>query len=157
YRYCWLRDASFTLRALYALGYDAEANAFLNWMLHATRLTWPQLQVVYDVFGEAHLPERELAHVEGYAGSRPVRIGNGAYDQFQLDVYGEIADAAMLFASPDVAFDGDTARLLRGVGDTVCRRWREPDDGIWESRAGRVQHTLSKVLCWVALERLLAM
>jgi len=85
YRYCWLRDASFTLRALFALGYEDEALAFLSWMLHATRLTWPELQVLYDVFGEAKLPERELKHLEGYAGSRPVRIGNDAHGQFQLE------------------------------------------------------------------------
>jgi GH15 family glucan-1,4-alpha-glucosidase len=157
YRYCWLRDASFTLRALLALGYDEEGRAFLGWMLHATRLTAPELQVVYDVFGEAKLPEQELRHLAGYAGSRPVRIGNDAHGQLQLDVYGEVLDAVSRFARRDGRLDGDTVRLLDGLGHTVCRRWREPDEGIWEVRSGRAHHTHSKALCWVALDRLVQM
>ena len=97
YRYCWLRDASFTLRALYDLGYREEAEAYIGWLLHATRLTWPELQVLYDVFGEARLPEQELVHLEGYAGSRPVRIGNDAQGQLQLDVYGEVINGTARF------------------------------------------------------------
>jgi GH15 family glucan-1,4-alpha-glucosidase len=155
YRYCWLRDASFTLRSLFALGYRDEGNAFLDWMLHATRLTWPELQVLYNVFGETQLPERELPHLEGYAGSRPVRVGNDAHGQLQLDVYGEVIDAAARFARAGGHFDRDAARLINGLGETVCRRWREPDEGIWEGRCGRLQHTHSKALCWVALDRLL--
>jgi GH15 family glucan-1,4-alpha-glucosidase len=157
YRYCWLRDASFTLRALFALGYREEAEAFLGWLLHATRLTWPELHVLYDVFGEARLPERELEHLEGYARSRPVRIGNDAQGQFQLDVYGEVIDAAARFLERGGHFDRDTSRMLNGLGQTVCRRWREPDEGIWEERSGRFHHTHSKVLCWVALDRLVKM
>jgi GH15 family glucan-1,4-alpha-glucosidase len=157
YRYCWLRDASFTLRALFALGYDEEAEAFLNWMLHATRLTSPEIQVVYNVFGEAHLPESELQHLDGYRGSRPVRIGNDAHDQLQLDVYGEVIAAAAEFAGRGGRFDRDTSHLLLGLGETVCRRWPEPDEGIWEGRSGRFHHTHSKVLCWVALDRLVQM
>jgi GH15 family glucan-1,4-alpha-glucosidase len=157
YRYCWLRDASFTLRALYDLGYDAEAGAFLGWMLHATRLTWPELQVLYDVFGEAKLPETEFAHLDGYEGSRPVRIGNDAFGQLQLDVYGEVIDAGARFAGRGGRFDRDTTRMLNGLGQTVCTRWMEPDEGIWEGRSGRFHHTHSKVLCWVALDRLIAM
>jgi GH15 family glucan-1,4-alpha-glucosidase len=157
YRYCWLRDAAFTLRALFALGYAEEAEAFVNWLLHATRLTWPELQVVYDVFGEARLPERELAALDGYAGSRPVRVGNDAHGQLQLDVYGEVIDAAAQFVHQGGRLDRETSRLLRGLGETVCRRWREPDEGIWEGRAGRFQHTHSKVLCWVALDRLIGL
>ncbi|HEU5430918.1 MAG TPA: glycoside hydrolase family 15 protein, partial [Thermomicrobiales bacterium] len=155
YRYCWLRDASFTLRALLALGYHLEAGAFMSWMLHATRLTWPELQVLYDVNGAARLPERELAHLAGYAGSRPVRIGNDAAGQLQLDVYGEVLDAALRFARAGGGFDRDTARMLEGLGRTVCERWREPDEGIWEGRSGRFHHTHSKALCWVALDRLI--
>ena len=157
YRYCWLRDASFTVRALLALGFDNEAEAFLSWMLHATRLSWPALQVVYSVYGETRLPERELEHLRGYEGSRPVRVGNDAHHQLQLDVYGEVIDAAAQFTRRGRRFDRDTARLLRGLGETVCKRWREPDEGIWEGRSGRFQHTHSKVLCWVALDQLLAM
>jgi GH15 family glucan-1,4-alpha-glucosidase len=157
YRYCWLRDASFTLRALYALGYREEAEAFDGWVLHATRLTWPELHILYDVFGEARLPERELPHLEGYARSRPVRIGNDAQGQLQLDVYGEVVDAAAQFANRGGRFDRDTSRMLDGLGRTVCRRWREPDEGIWEGRSGRFHNTHSKVLCWVALDRLIEM
>jgi GH15 family glucan-1,4-alpha-glucosidase len=157
YRYCWLRDASFTIRALLALGFDREAEAFLGWMLHATRLSWPELQVLYNVYGETRLPERELGHLQGHAGSQPVRIGNDAHHQLQLDVYGEVIDAAARFVPRSGRFDRDTARFLAKLGETVCKRWREPDDGIWEGRSGRYHHTHSKVLCWVALDRLLTM
>jgi GH15 family glucan-1,4-alpha-glucosidase len=157
YRYCWLRDASFTLRALFDLGYDEEATAFVNWMLHATRLTWPELQVLYDVFGEARVPERELPHLRGHAGSRPVRIGNEAQGQLQLDVYGEVVDAVARFAGRGGHFDREIVRLLDDLGHTVCKRWREPDEGIWEGRSGRQHHTHSKALCWVALDRLIGM
>jgi GH15 family glucan-1,4-alpha-glucosidase len=155
YRYCWLRDASFTLRALLDLGYDEEATAYVSWLLHTTRLTWPKLQVLYDVFGEAQLPERELPHLSGYAESRPVRIGNDAHGQLQLDVYGEVLDAAAQFARRGGRFDHDTVRYLNGLGLTVCETWRYPDEGIWEGRSGRAHHTHSKVLCWVALDRLI--
>jgi GH15 family glucan-1,4-alpha-glucosidase len=157
YRYCWLRDASFTLRALLDLGFEAEAAAFMGWTLHATHLSWPEIRVLYDVFGETHLPESTLDHLAGYAGARPVRIGNDARDQFQLDIYGEVLDAAARYGYGNVEFDRDTVRLLTGLGETVCRRWREPDDGIWEPRVGRAHHTHSKALCWVALDRLIAM
>jgi len=157
YRYCWLRDASLTVRALFDLGYDAEALAFLDWMLHATRLTQPELQVVYDVYGRANLPERTLPNLEGYAGSQPVRIGNDAHGQLQLDVYGEVLDAAYRFGRRGGRFDRRTRQLLEGLGHTVRKRWREPDEGIWEGRSGRAQHTYSKVLCWVALDRIVRM
>src|SRR5581483_10371012 len=121
YRYCWLRDASFTLRSIFSLGYRTEAEAFMAWVLHTTRITEPQLQVVYDVFGESDLPERSLPDLEGYAGSRPVRVGNDAHGQFQLDVYGEVVDAASRFYEGGGALDGDTARLLEGIGRTVVR------------------------------------
>jgi GH15 family glucan-1,4-alpha-glucosidase len=157
YRYCWLRDASLTLRALLDLGYTIEAEAFLSWMLQATRLTWPELQILYDVYGEANIPETELEHLEGYARSRPVRIGNAAIDQLQLDTYGEVIDATARFVARGGRLDRTTSRVLAGLGETVCRRWREPDEGIWEPRAGRQHHTHSKVMCWVALDRLLTL
>jgi GH15 family glucan-1,4-alpha-glucosidase len=157
YRYCWLPDASFTLRALFDLGYDEEALAFLDWMLHTTRIIRPELQVVYAVYGKADLPERTLSHLDGYAGSRPVRVGNDAHGQLQLDVYGEVMDAVYDVAQRGGRFDRDTRRLLEGIGDTVRKRWREPDEGIWEGRSGRAHHTHSKVLCWVALDRLVRM
>jgi GH15 family glucan-1,4-alpha-glucosidase len=156
YRYCWLRDASLTVRALLSLGYSDEATAFCSWLLHATRLTWPDLNIVYDVFGGTDLREYELPHLEGHRGSRPVRIGNDAVCQFQLDVYGELLDAVCQVLLPSVShLDRDTRRMLEGIGDTVCRRWAEPDEGIWEVQSGRFHHTHSKVLAWVALQRLL--
>ncbi len=157
YRYCWLRDASLTLRALLDLGYHDEAHAFLAWMLHTTRLTRPELRVLYDVYGRPSAPERELSHLEGYAGSRPVRAGNAAAGQLQLDTYGEVVDAVFEFVRRGGRLDRTTGRLLVGLGETVCRRWREPDDGIWEARSGRRHHTHSKAMCWVALDRLVAL
>jgi GH15 family glucan-1,4-alpha-glucosidase len=155
YRYCWLRDASLTLRVLMDLGYNEEADAFIAWMLHSTRLTWPELRVLYDVHGEHRVPERELGHLDGHLGSRPVRIGNDAADQLQLDTYGEVVDAVFEFVRRGGRIDRATGRMLVGLGRTVCRRWREPDEGIWEVRNGRRHHTYSKAMCWVALDRLL--
>jgi GH15 family glucan-1,4-alpha-glucosidase len=155
YRYCWLRDTSLTLQALFDLGYPAEAEAFIWWLRQATRLTAPEIQVLYDVYGESHLPERTLDHLAGYAGSRPVRIGNDAHNQLQLDIYGEVLDAAHQFALRGGRLDRSTGRFLVGLGETVCRRWREPDEGIWEVRGGRRHHTYSKAMCWVALDRLI--
>lgn len=157
YRYCWLRDASFTMRALFSLGYTAEAEAFLGWLLHATRLSRPELQVMYDVFGENRLRERELAHLGGYAGSQPVRVGNEAHRQLQLDIYGEVVDAAAQLAAGGTRFDGETCRLLADLGRAVCEQWKQPDEGIWEVRAGPFHHTHSKVLCWATLDRLIHM
>ncbi|HET7584504.1 MAG TPA: glycoside hydrolase family 15 protein [Gemmatimonadaceae bacterium] len=155
YRFCWLRDASLTVQALYDLGYADEGNSFMAWLLHATRLTRPKLNVMYDVYGETDLHERELPHLTGYEGSRPVRIGNGAHDQLQLDIYGELIDAVYEFVCRGGHLDRATRRMLVGLGDTVCRMWREADEGIWESRGGRRQHTYSKTMCWLALDRLL--
>ena len=155
YRYCWLRDASLTLRALFDTGFTAEADGFLSWMLHATRLTWPRLQILYDVYGRTRLEERELRHLAGYAGSRPVRIGNGAAGQLQLDVYGEVVDAVYGYVCHGGRLDRAAGRMVAGLGRTVARSWREPDEGIWETRGGRRHHTLSRVMCWVAVDRLI--
>ena len=155
YRYCWLRDASLTLRALCDVGFDVEAESFLSWLLHATRQTWPDVRVAYDVYGESRLPERELAELSGYAGSRPVRVGNAAADQLQLDTYGELMESAYLWTTRGGALDRASRVNLVELGKAVCRRWQEPDDGIWERRTGRRHHTHSKVMCWVALDRLL--
>jgi GH15 family glucan-1,4-alpha-glucosidase len=147
-------DASLTLRAFDDLGFTVESEAFLSWSLHATRLTWPEIQVLYDVFGEARIAEVVLDHLEGYARSAPVRVGNAAARQLQLDAYGEVIDAAWRYVLRGGRLDRTTARTLAGLGDTVVRRWHEPDEGIWEPRSGRRHHTHSKAMCWVALDRL---
>jgi GH15 family glucan-1,4-alpha-glucosidase len=157
YRYCWLRDASLSVRSLLGLGYWEEADAFLNWMLHATALTRPKLRIVYDVFGENAPSERTLDHLRGYRGSRPVRIGNAARNQLQLDVYGEVVDAAAQFAYHGGEFDRSTQSVLTGIGKYVAEHWQEPDEGIWEPRSGRTAHTHSRLLCWTALDRLLTL
>ena len=155
YRYCWLRDASLTLRALLDLGFTIEAESFLSWLLHATRLTQPKLQILYDVYGEARLPERTIDHVEGYRGSKPVRVGNDAAGQLQLDVYGEVIDGAYQFVVRGGRLDWTTGGVLLRLGRTVCDLWKLPDQGIWEPRSGRRQNTHSKVMCWLALDRLI--
>jgi GH15 family glucan-1,4-alpha-glucosidase len=155
YRYCWLRDASLTLQALHDLGYVLEAEAYLAWLVHTTRLTWPRLRLMYDVYGKPVLAERHLDHLAGFAHSRPVRVGNAASRQLQLDVYGELLDAVYQFTLRGGQLDRTTARMVAGFGDTVCRCWREPDEGIWETREGRQLHTFSRAMCWVALDRLI--
>jgi len=155
YRFCWLRDAAFTVRALFALGCPDEARAFVDWLLHATRLTQPELSVLYDVYGNAPADERVLEELAGYQGSRPVRIGNAAAGQRQLDVYGEVIDAVAYFVGAGGTLDRETERALCAFGEYVCRHWHEPDDGIWEPRSGAAHNTHSRVLCWTALDRLL--
>jgi len=154
YRYCWLRDASFTVRALLGLGYHEEADAFVDWILYATRLTQPELHVVYTLYGDPHIPERLLVDLDGYRSSRPVRVGNDASHQFQLDVYGEVIDAFARYRAFGRTLDRDDYRFLRGLGEVIVRRWAEPDDGIWEVRSGRVHHVHSKVMALVGLRHL---
>ena len=154
YRYCWLRDSAMTLRALFDLGFSIEGEAFLSWMLHATNITGRNVQVMYDVFGEWRLAEKTLDHLEGYCRSTPVRIGNGASEQLQLDIFGEVLDAAWVFVARGGRLDRATGRMLAKIGRIVARRWVEPDEGIWEPRAARQHHTHSKMMCWVALDRL---
>ena len=153
YRYCWLRDASYTVNAFAGLGLMAEATAFLHWLLHATRLTHPRLKVVYDVFGRSHLREAELPHLEGYRESQPVRIGNAAGDQNQLDVYGEVMNAAAIGRDRGVPLSREERSFLEGIANFVLDHWTEPDDGIWETRDGPKQFVHSKLLCWLALEK----
>jgi GH15 family glucan-1,4-alpha-glucosidase len=153
YRFCWLRDAAFTVSALDNCGFTVEGGAFLDWMLYATRLTHPRLQILYDVFGEPKIPERTLDHLEGYQQSRPVRIGNDAHDQLQLDIYGEVLAAVEEHLDPDA--DGlyrDVRQLLSRLADRVVEKWKEPDSGIWEKRSGRKQHVHAKVMAWAALD-----
>jgi len=156
YRFCWLRDASLTVRALIAIGYEDEAEAFTSWLIHSTRLTRPRLKILYDVYGNHPAKERELKRWRGFDGSRPVRVGNAAVEQLQLDVYGEVIDAvAQLVRQRDVRVDRETQRMLRGFGEYVCDHWGVPDEGIWEPRTGRAPHTHSRLLCWVAVDRLI--
>ena len=155
YRYCWLRDASLTIRALMAIGYEDEAEAFATWLMHSTRLTRPRLRILYDVYGNHPGREHELERWQGFADSRPVRIGNAAVHQLQLDVYGEVIDAVAQMARAGSKLDRETQRMLRGFGDYVRRHWCDPDEGIWEPRNGRSRHTHSRLLCWVAADRLI--
>src|SRR5258706_5320225 len=152
YLYCWLRDASWTVSALYDCGFANEGAAFLDWLLYSTRLTQPHLQMLYDVFGEANVTEKTLDHLDGYRGSRPVRIGNDAHSQFQLDVYGEVLGAVEEATSRGEKLDRDVRHLLRRLTEIVCERWQEPDAGIWEKRGEPRQHVHGKVMAWSALD-----
>ena len=157
YRYCWLRDASLTTRALLGLGYAEEAESFMTWLLHATRLTQPELRILYTVFGEKAPREGELNYLSGYCSSRPVRTGNGARNQLQLDVYGEVIEASAQYAEHLGPFDRSTQKVLIGLGKHIAENWNQADEGIWEPRTGRQNNTHSRLLCWTALDRLLAM
>lgn len=154
YRFCWLRDASFTTRALMSLGYLDEAKAYLNWLLHSTRLSWPRLQVLYSVYGESKLVESVAGWLSGFNGSRPVRIGNHASQQVQTDVYGEVIDSFYHLAGYLDPIDRETIKMVVGFGQAVAELWREPDQGIWEMRSEPAHYTHSKVMCWVAMDRL---
>jgi GH15 family glucan-1,4-alpha-glucosidase len=152
YRYCWLRDASFTVAALDDCGFTIEGGAFVDWLLYATRLTHPKLQILYDVFGEPRIPEKTLDFLEGYRGSKPVRIGNDARDQVQLDIYGELLGAVEEHSRSGFTFYRDVQELLCRLADRVAERWKEPDSGIWEKRSERKQHVHAKVMAWAALD-----
>ncbi len=157
YRFCWLRDASFTSRALLGLGYAADAEAFISWLLHSTRLTRPELRVFYDVYGRTGGNEKSMAQLDGYRGSRPVHVGNAAGSQRQLDSYGEVVEAVAQLARRDGHLDRETQNMLRDFGGYVCDHWDEPGNGIWEARGPGKKRTFSRVLCWTALDRLLEM
>jgi GH15 family glucan-1,4-alpha-glucosidase len=154
YRYCWLRDSALVLHAFLSLGFVDEGEAFLGWLLHATRLTWPRLQVMYDLYGETRLKERTLPELSGYRGSRPVRVGNAAHEQLQLDIYGELVSAAGQYVEAGGALDATERRMLAGLCRSICELWRKPDHGIWEARREPRHYTYSKAMCWVALDRL---
>ncbi|MGA7983665.1 MAG: glycoside hydrolase family 15 protein, partial [Burkholderiales bacterium] len=153
YRYCWLRDAAFTLYVLLASGYLDEARAWRDWLLRAVAGRPEQLQVLYGIAGERRLPEIELDWLPGYAGSSPVRSGNGAHRQLQLDAYGSIIDMMHVARKHNVDYDHEAWRLERVLLDALESRWREPDASIWEVRGKPRQFTYSKVLAWVAFDR----
>ena len=153
YRFTWLRDASWTLDAMLRLGFHDEAHAFFWWLMHASRLTQPRLQILYCIDGSVHTDEQELDHFEGYRGSAPVRIGNGARDQEQLDLYGAVLEAIWLYAKEVGRLDGDTGKEVARIADYVAEHWHDKDNGIWEVRDDREHYIQSKALCWVALDR----
>jgi GH15 family glucan-1,4-alpha-glucosidase len=152
YRYSWIRDSSATLDALLSLGCPSEGEAFFWWLLHASQLTHPQVNVLYRLDGRAGLPESEL-DLSGYQGSRPVRIGNAAAPQRQLDVYGHLLQTAWLFVEAGGRLSADTSSRLASTADLVCSIWSEEDSGIWEVRGLTRHFTQSKMMCWVALDR----
>jgi GH15 family glucan-1,4-alpha-glucosidase len=158
YRYTWVRDASFTLYALLRLGFTEEARAFGGFMQSCFEATPANgngpLQLMYGIDGRTDLPEEILDHLEGYAGSAPVRIGNGAAGQLQLDIYGEVIDAAYVaeqFGQMRMSYDGWEA--LTEVVEWLCANWNRPDEGIWETRGGQQHFTHSRLMSWVALDR----
>src|SRR5207248_1052377 len=140
YRYCWLRDAALTSRALFGLGHRDEAEAFVSWLLTAASTTWPRVHVLYDVFGRPPPEERELPHLRGYEGARPVRVGNAAKSQLQLDLYGELVGAVRYFVEHGGELDRAARRMLGGLGRSVCEMWRQPDHGIWGERGPDAVH-----------------
>ncbi|CAL9599079.1 Trehalase [Streptomyces sp. enrichment culture] len=152
YRFSWVRDSAFTLAAFLRLGCPAEARAYFWWLMHASQLTHPRLQVLYRLDGGARTREEDLRW-EGYRGSAPVRTGNAAAGQVQLDTYGELMQTAWLYARAAGRPDADIARRLAELADLVCAGWREPDAGIWEVRSPPRHFTQSKMMCWVALDR----
>ncbi len=156
YRYTWIRDASFTLYAFLRIGFTEEAARFQDWLAARWREqigSQGPLQLMYGIDGRAELKEEVLSHLEGYRGSRPVRIGNAASDQLQLDIYGELMDSAYLFNKYGAPIGYDSWRHLRDLVDWVCDNWRRDDEGVWEVRGGRRAFVYSKFMCWVALDR----
>ncbi len=154
YRYTWVRDTSFTLQALFNLGHLSETEGYLRWIERLLSLQGAEkMQIMYGLRGEEELPEEELNHLDGYKGSRPVRIGNEAATQKQLDIYGEIMDAALRLSDYVGKIDIAMWPVLRGICDHVVLHWRDRDSGIWEVRGGPFSFVYSKVMCWVALDR----
>lgn len=153
YRYTWLRDAAHVLDSLFDLGYTAEGEAFMRWLHRTTAGRPEQLQILYSASGERMLPEVEIEGLDGYRGSRPVRIGNAAARQFQLDIYGDILSVAWGFCRREGGIDADLWVVLRRIVDYVIDVWERPDHGIWEVRTDPRQFVHSKVMAWVAVDR----
>ena len=155
YRYAWPRDASIGVGAFLGCGKPEDARHFIGWLLHASRLDRPRLPVLLSLHGRHPRAEREWTDWPGYANSRPVRVGNGADAQHQLDGYGWVLDAAWLLTDDGHRLYGETWRAMRGFADEVAERWREPDAGIWEERGDSTHHVHSKLMAWLALDRAL--
>jgi GH15 family glucan-1,4-alpha-glucosidase len=157
YRYTWIRDASFTVYSLMRLGCIEEADAFMHWIEDRVNDLNPDgsLQIMYGIDGRRELTEEILPHLEGYRGSSPVRIGNGAYDQVQLDIYGELMDSIYLYDKYGEPVHYDLWANLVRIVDWVCANWQRPDEGIWEVRGGQQEFTYSRLMAWVAVDRAL--
>jgi GH15 family glucan-1,4-alpha-glucosidase len=157
YRYSWVRDAAFTLYALLRIGFTEEAGAFMRFLTAGCREHNPDgsLPIMYGIDGRRGLVEEELDNLEGYRGSRPVRIGNNAVGQLQLDVYGELMDSVYLYNKYGAPISFDLWTSLRRLVDWVCDNWQRPDESIWETRGGRRQWVYSKLMCWVSVDRAL--
>ena len=155
YRYTWIRDAAFTLYGLMRIGFTGEAAKFMNWLEARCAELGPDgsLQIMYGIDGRHKLNEETLDHLEGYRASSPVRIGNAASSQLQLDIYGELLDSVYLYNKYGSPISYDFWRHLEQLVDYVCNHWNEPDEGIWEVRGGRQHFVYSKLMCWVALDR----
>jgi GH15 family glucan-1,4-alpha-glucosidase len=161
YRYTWIRDAAFSLYSLLRLGFTEEATAFMDWLtdrlagMHLQESS--PLQIMYGIDGRREIPEQVLEHLEGYRGSAPVRIGNNAATQLQLDIYGELVDSIYLYDKHGAPISHRSWDDLAHMVDWVCENWEQADEGIWETRGGRQQFTYSRLQCWVAVERTLRM
>ena len=155
YRYSWIRDSSFTLYGLMRLGYTEEAANFMRWMMARCEELQPDgsLQIMYSIDGRPATHEETLPHLEGYMGSRPVRIGNAAHAHLQLDIYGELMDSVYLYDKYGSPIGHDAWMNVIRLIDWVCDHWREKDEGIWEVRGGRREFLYSRVMCWVAIDR----
>ena len=154
YRFSWVRDSALTIDAFLTVGCAAEARSFFWWLLHASQISRPRLHVLYRLNGGTRARERALP-LSGYRGSAPVRIGNGALEQLQLDLYGNLLQSAWLFAQNGHHLDTETGKRLADTADYVCEIWRRGDAGIWEVRTAERQFTQSKMMCWLALRRAL--
>src|SRR5262249_2361341 len=157
YRFCWLRDATLTLLALLYCGYTDEAGAWRRWLLRAVAGVPSETQIMYGLGGERRLSEWEVPWLPGYEGSKPVRVGNAAHGQLQLDVYGEVSDALFQARKHGLGAVSDGWRVGRKLLKWLGEHWHEPDDGIWEVRGPRRHFTHSKVMAWVAFDRAIKM
>lgn len=156
YRYTWLRDAAFTIYALISIGFDDEARNFMGWLGERCHLDEDGLlQPLYGIDGRTEITEVVLDHLSGYRGSRPVRLGNAAYEQVQLDLYGAVLDAAYLYNKHGAPLDYDLWVNLKKILGWLAENWQRPDEGIWEVRGGNRHFVSSKLMCWVALDRAL--